>query len=115
MTPILRGLAWMRRWRGTRLDVFRVLPERRLERELRVRFEADVANVVESLTVDNYEIAVALMQWPDSVKGFGPVKEAAARAAAERRERLLDELSNAGRPVPTVVRQTQKPITATTD
>ena len=102
MTPVFRVLAWMRRWRGTPLDVLRALPERRLESELRDRFEADVATVVESLTVGNYDTAVALMRLPDSVKGFGPVKEAAARAASEHRARLLDELSNAGRPLPTV-------------
>ena len=54
------------------MDVFRALPERRLERELRVGFEADVATVVESLTADNHDIAVALMRLPDTVKGFGP-------------------------------------------
>ncbi|MCY4011773.1 MAG: indolepyruvate ferredoxin oxidoreductase family protein [Gammaproteobacteria bacterium] len=111
MTPILRVLAWMRRWRGTALDIFRILPERKLERELRVRFEADVATVVASLTVDNYDIAVALMRLPDSVKGFGPVKEAAARVAAEHRERLLAELSNAARPA----RKHHTPIAVTTD
>ena len=111
MTPILRVLAWMRRWRGTALDVFRLLPERKLERELRVRFEADVATVSESLTVGNFDIAVALMRLPDSVKGFGPVKEAAARVAAEHRERLLDELSNAARPA----RKGHAPMAATTD
>ncbi len=115
LTPVLRVLAWMRRWRGTALDVFRFLPERRLERELRIRFEADVATVVESLTVDNYDTAVALMRWPDSVKGFGPVKEAAAREAGQRRKRLLDELSNAVRPLPVVRRKRQTPIAATAD
>ena len=115
LTPVLRVLAWMRRWRGTALDVFRFLPERRLERELRVRFEADVATVVQSLTVDNYDTAVALMRWPDSVKGFGPVKEAAAREAGQRRKRLFDELSNAVRPVPAVRRKPRIPVAATAD
>ena len=115
MTPVFRVLAWMRRWRGTPLDVFRALPERRLERELRDRLEADVATVVESLTVGNYDIAVALLRLPDSVKGFGPVKEAAARAASEHRGRLLDELSNAGRPLPAVARKPRTPVVAITD
>ncbi|MCY3811027.1 MAG: indolepyruvate ferredoxin oxidoreductase family protein [Gammaproteobacteria bacterium] len=115
MTPVLRVLAKMRRWRGTALDVFRALPERKLERELRMRFEADVATVVESLTVGNYEIAVALMRLPANVKGFGPVKEKAARVALENRERLLNELSNAARPVPAVVRRPQISIAETAD
>ena len=115
LTPVLRVLAWMRRWRGTALDVFRSLPERKLERELRERFEADVATVVESLTRDNYDTAVALMRWPGSVKGFGPVKETAARGAVQHRERLLDELSNGARRTPAVARKSQTPMAATTD
>ena len=115
LTPVLRMLARMRRWRGTALDVFRFLPERKLERELRMRFEADVATVVESLTVDNYDTAVALMRWPGSVKGFGPVKETAARGVVEHRERLLDELSNAARPMPAIAGKPQTPMAATAD
>ena len=114
MTPVLRALAKMRRWRGTALDVFRALPERKLERELRLRFEADVATVLESLTVGNFDIAVALMRLPDSVRGFGPVKEKAAHVAAGRRERLLDELPNAA-PVPAVARRAQASIAETAD
>ena len=111
MTPVLRVLAWARRWRGTPLDVFRATAERKLERELRERFEADVAMVVESLTAGNYDIAVALMRLPDGVKGFGPVKETAAQVAAEHRERLLDELLERRPPA----REIHTPIAVNTD
>ena len=114
LTPVLRVLAWMRRWRGSALDVFRALPERRLERELRVRFEADVATVVASLTVANYDIAVALMRLPDGVKGFGPVKEAAARVANDSRARLLAAFARSTRPGPRALRRAEAPVAATT-
>ena len=108
VTPVLRLLAWMRRYRGSALDPFRALPERKLERVLRARFEADVAMVTDSLTADNYETAVALLRLPDTVKGFGPVKEAAARRAAESRTRLLAAFAGT-RHLPGAVRAAQAP------
>ena len=90
-TPVLRLLARLRRLRGSVFDIFRWLPERRLERDWVRRFEADVDTVVDGLHDGNFDTAVALAQVPASIKGFGPVKEAAARAAAQTRERLLAE------------------------
>ena len=89
VTPALRLLARLRKLRGGAFDVFRYLPERRLERELVARFEADVDLVVAGLTARNLDSAVALVRLSDSIKGFGPVKAAAARAAESRHPRLL--------------------------
>ena len=89
ITPVLRLLAHLRKLRGGALDVFRYLPERRLERELVARFEADVDMIVAVLTARNLDRAVALVRLSESIKGFGPVKEAAACAAASRHSRLL--------------------------
>ena len=89
VTPALRLLARLRKLRGGAFDVFRYLPERRLERELVARFEADVDLIVAGLTARNLDSAVALVRLSDSIKGFGPVKAAAARAAESRHPRLL--------------------------
>ena len=89
VTPALRLLARLRKLRGGAFDVFRYLPERRLERELVARFEADVDLIVAGLTARNLDVAVALVRLSDSIKGFGPVKAVAARAAASRHPRLL--------------------------
>ena len=98
IVPPLRGLAKMRWLRGTVFDPFRFTRERRLERQLLAGFEADVEGIVKQLDEANFETAVALARLPMSVKGFGPVKETAARIAMNRRDRLLAELSSP--PVP---------------
>ena len=90
LRPFLRLLARMRRLRGTVFDVFRWLPERKLERAWVARFEADVDTIVDTLQPGNFDIALALAKVPASIKGFGPVKEAAARTAAARRASLLN-------------------------
>ncbi len=92
IVPVLRGLAKMRWLRGTVFDPFRFTRERRLERQLLADFEADVQVILEQLDEANFETAVALARLPMSVKGFGPVKETAARIAVNRRDRLLAEL-----------------------
>ncbi len=99
ITPVLRLLSKMRRLRGSVLDPFRISAERRLERQLREQFEADIDHVVESLDDANFDTAVALVRLPAGIKGFGPVKEAAARIASDRRRTYLAELHTPPAPV----------------
>ena len=87
--PVLRLLAKLRWLRGTALDPFRYSAERRLEKDLVQTFEADVAALVDSLDETNYGSWVAIARLPAGIRGFGPVKEAAARAASAERARLL--------------------------
>ena len=87
--PILRGLAKLRWLRGTALDPFRHTAERRLERELLRTFETDMETIVDVLDAANYEACVALAKLPAGIKGFGPVKETAARTALAKRQRHL--------------------------
>ncbi|MDE0179154.1 MAG: hypothetical protein OXP36_11215, partial [Gammaproteobacteria bacterium] len=75
--------------RGTALDPFRYTAERRLEIQLVRTFEADMATVVDSLDETNYQTWVALAALPAEIRGFGPVKGAAARAALAERARLV--------------------------
>ena len=54
-------------------------------------FEADMVAMADSLDETNCESWVALAKLPAGIKGFGPVKETAARAArAERARHLAD-------------------------
>lgn len=87
--PVLRVLARLRWLRGTALDPFRHTAERRLEEELVGTFEADMDTLVDTLEEENYESWVALAKLPAAIRGFGPVKEAAARAARDERARHL--------------------------
>lgn len=90
--PLLRILARLRRCRGSVFDPFRYSAERRLERRLLTGFEADIEMIVERLDATNFDAAVALVRLPAAIKGFGPVKEAAAESALQRRDLYLAQL-----------------------
>ena len=90
--PVLRVLAKLRTLRGTALDPFRHTAERRLERELVRTFETDVDALVDALDETSYESWVALAKLPAGIRGFGPVKEAAARTAFAARARHLADI-----------------------
>ena len=85
-------LASLRTLRGGPFDVFRHTAERKLERSLLARFEADFRELGPRLTDANFDHALALARLPAGVKGFGPVKEADARAALLRRDQLAARL-----------------------
>jgi indolepyruvate ferredoxin oxidoreductase len=93
-----RLLARLKGLRGTRLDPFGYLPERRLERALIAQYEADMAEVLAALTPATLGVARELAELPLSIRGFGPLKEAAAKAAATRREALLATFRAGGTP-----------------
>jgi len=77
--PVLRVLARIRRIRGTWLDPFGHMAERRMERALIADYEALVDRVLLALTPTNHGRAVALLALADEVRGFGPVKETAVK------------------------------------
>jgi indolepyruvate ferredoxin oxidoreductase len=91
--PRLARLKWLR---GTPFDPFGYTAERKAERRMIREYERDMAEVLAD-PGRHLDAAVALAELPLSIRGFGPVKEAAARKAAERREDLLAEF-RAGSP-----------------
>jgi indolepyruvate ferredoxin oxidoreductase len=94
MMRVFRVLAKMRFLRGTPLDIFRYSPDRKLERELVAAYEKDVAAVLELLSPATFDTAFELLSLPDRVRGFGPIKEKAARDAKARRDQLAADLAN---------------------
>jgi indolepyruvate ferredoxin oxidoreductase len=79
--PILRVLAKLKWLRGTKLDPFGFSADRRLERELLARYEALLDRVADEVDDSRFELAVELAQLPAQVRGYGPVKSAAAERA----------------------------------
>jgi len=77
---VFKVLAACRRRREGPLDVFGRTAERRLERTLRDAFLRRVSAQADSLTKDNLPAAVELARAALQVRGFGPVKEGAAKA-----------------------------------
>ncbi len=86
---VFRGLAAMRRLRGTVLDPFGWQRERREERKLISDYFDLMNEVAIALTPANHAAAVDLANVPSQIRGFGHVKdEAIARARAQEAEAL---------------------------
>jgi indolepyruvate ferredoxin oxidoreductase len=66
--------------RGTWLDVFSYTSERKMERQLIREYRAALLAMLDTLTKDNFDIALELADLPQTVKGFGHIKEANVRA-----------------------------------
>jgi indolepyruvate ferredoxin oxidoreductase len=94
MMRTFRLLAKFKGLRGTPLDIFGYSADRKLERALIADYEKDVANVLSQLSSANAEIAVELLSLPDRIRGYGPVKEKAAKEAKARHEQLVADLAN---------------------
>jgi indolepyruvate ferredoxin oxidoreductase len=88
--PALHLLHACRGFREGPLDIFARLPERRLERELREAYLAQIASLIKSLSGGSLQRAVEIAEGPMKVRGFGHVKVPAART-------LLDQLCTLNR------------------
>ena len=94
---MLRVLARLRRIRGapgsTRSGYG---ADRRLERDLIIRYEAVIERIVAELDDRGSTLALEIARGPHAVRGYGPIKKAAAARAAEHEQRLLGDLGHAG-------------------
>jgi indolepyruvate ferredoxin oxidoreductase len=89
--PLLRLLAKLRWLRGSKLDPFGWTADRRLERELLARYEALLDRVEAELDESRFDIALELVRLPEKVRGYGPIKRAAAESASAEEQRLWRE------------------------
>ncbi|MFC2967166.1 indolepyruvate ferredoxin oxidoreductase family protein [Acidimangrovimonas pyrenivorans] len=96
---LYRMLAKMKKLRGTPLDIFGRSEERKMERALIRQYEADMAEVLDKVTPETMDVAVALAELPLQIRGFGPVKMANAEKAAKRREEMLATFRSGGAPL----------------
>jgi indolepyruvate ferredoxin oxidoreductase len=76
--PLLGVLARLKGLRGTWADPFGRTRERRTERALIAEYEVLVARILPALTKSNLAEAARLLAMAGAIRGFGPVKEAAA-------------------------------------
>lgn len=91
IVPVFRILAKMKRLRASKLDIFGMTAERKMERELIVEFETDVESVLTNLDADNLDIAVDVIDEYQQIRGYGLVKE---QAAAESRKKIRVKLES---------------------
>ena len=97
--PVFRLLARMKGLRGSGLDPFGWLPERRAERAAIAEYEADLRDLLPQVTPATSPLIRELAELPLSVRGYGMVKDASAEQAAERRRWLLDAIRKGGAPM----------------
>jgi indolepyruvate ferredoxin oxidoreductase len=84
-------LAKLRFLRGTSLDLFGRMPERRTERRLITEYETMLAELLAKLAPTSHAIAVELARIPEQIRGFGHIKEANLQTAKAKEAKLLDE------------------------
>ncbi len=106
--PAFKLLAALKPLRGTLLDPFARLAERRAERALLSEYEGDIKLAVDRLGAADYDRLVAFLGVPDAVRGFGPVKMAALEKAKAKRLQLLSALDNPPAPETAPARPRQR-------
>ena len=84
MFPLLARLKVLR---GTPFDLFGYSAERKMERALIRQYETDMKRVLAGEIVGG--TATALAHLPMDIRGFGPVKDAAVKKVALKRDALL--------------------------
>ena len=89
--PALRLLAKFKSLRGTTLDPFGYLQERRDERALIREYETNIATLIDGLSAENIETATAIANLPMDIRGYGHVKQQAMQLAADKLAALLAE------------------------
>ncbi len=80
MMRVFKVLARCKWLRATPLDPFGYTRDRRAERQLIRAYEKDVRDLCASLHELSHEEAAARLSWPESVRGFGYVKQASIDA-----------------------------------
>ena len=80
---MFRGLAALKRLRGTPFDLFGYAAERRMERALIDEYRALVRSLVDTVTPASLPTATAAADAARLINGYGPVKEAGVRAWRE--------------------------------
>jgi indolepyruvate ferredoxin oxidoreductase len=87
IVPVFRILAGMRGLRGSKLDLFGMTVERRMERRLIVEFEVLVDDILANLNDDTLEQARDNIAAYMDIRGYGPVKEQAVKDVHARLEK----------------------------
>jgi indolepyruvate ferredoxin oxidoreductase len=89
LEKVLGVLARRKGLRGSIFDPFSYLSERRFERQLLADYRITLSTISAGLSAENHAAAVALARDPESIRGFGHVKESAARKALDEAAKNL--------------------------
>jgi indolepyruvate ferredoxin oxidoreductase len=97
MMGMFKVLSALRGLRGTAFDVFGYSRERRMERRMVDDYLADIDLAVRCLDSSNHKLAVDLLDWPESVRGFGDIKLGALEQVRRRRNELRQAMEKPAR------------------
>ena len=87
---VFKLLSKLKFLRGTKLDPFGYLNERKKERELIRDYKETITDIGIKINKSNYETAVKIASVPDQIRGFGHVKEKNIKEAINYRTDLLN-------------------------
>jgi indolepyruvate ferredoxin oxidoreductase len=93
--PLFKVMRHGKVLRGSVFDAFGYQAERRAERELVKQYVGDLRTVMDALRPETMDAAIGLAELPETIRGFGPVKDANRAKAEARRTMLLDRLHGA--------------------
>jgi indolepyruvate ferredoxin oxidoreductase len=83
---VLKRLKFLR---GSRFDIFGHTGERRMERQLIVAYKATIEELLGKLSLGNHALAVEIARIPESIRGYGHVKEHFLAGAIAKQAQLL--------------------------
>jgi len=92
LMPAMKLLASFKFLRGTMLNPFGGIAERRQERELVAEYEQIVEKILGRRDCGTLETALELARIPEMIRGYGPVKERSIIQARAKRMQLLSAL-----------------------
>jgi indolepyruvate ferredoxin oxidoreductase len=95
MIHALRGLARLKFLRGTAFDPFGYTAERRTERKLIADYLAMIDAHLPALKVEQLPLLARLARIPETIRGYGHIKDASIAKALAEKARLEAELENA--------------------
>jgi indolepyruvate ferredoxin oxidoreductase len=87
---VFRILARLKALRGTPFDLFAHTPERKAERRLIADYETTLQTLLAGLDRDNHAIACDIAALPETIRGFGHVKEKNLEQSKAREADLLE-------------------------
>ncbi|MCP4037726.1 MAG: indolepyruvate ferredoxin oxidoreductase family protein [bacterium] len=85
-------LARFKRLRGTVLDPFARLPERKLERRLVAEYEAAIRELAQRLSPKNYDLVARYAALAEKIRGYDRIKFESAEAVAIEGEALIEKV-----------------------
>jgi indolepyruvate ferredoxin oxidoreductase len=86
---MFRVLAKLKGLRGTAFDIFGYSEERRTERSLIGEYMETMSEILGKLDQSNHTLAVQIASLPETIRGFGHVKDKNLKKAREREANLL--------------------------